>query len=180
MVVTDDENLYKKALYYKNLCFPLDAPRDYIHKNIGFNYRLSNLHAAIGFAQVEKADQYRSMRIRNAELYRKYLNGVRGITLQETKKNVVHVHWMNGILVDPVAYGHSREELIQHLKSNNIDSRMFFVGMHKQPSLLDYGCNGSGEYPVTENLGRNGIYLPSASSLKEEDIRYICQVIRDF
>ena len=180
MVVTNDENLYKKALYYKNLCFPFDTPRDYIHKDIGFNYRMSNLHAALGFAQVEKADQYRSMRIRNAELYRKYLHGVKGVTLQETKKNVVHVHWMNGILIDPVKYGHSREELVQHLKINNIDSRTFFVGMHKQPSLLLYGCDGTGDYPVTEQLGMDGFYLPSASNLKEEDIRYICEIIRKF
>ena len=64
MVVTDDEKLYKKALYHKNLCFSLDAPRDYMHNDIGFNYRMSNLHAALGLAQVEKADEYRSMRIR--------------------------------------------------------------------------------------------------------------------
>jgi perosamine synthetase len=180
MVVTDDEALYKKALYYKNLCFPLDAPRDYVHNDIGFNYRISNLHAAIGLAQVEMADQYRSMRIRNAELYRKYLRSVDGITFQKTRKKVIHVHWMNGILVDSEQYGHSRDDLVIHLKSNNIDTRMFFIGMHKQPSLLNYGCDGSGSFPVTERLGNDGFYLPSASSLKEEDIRYICDTIQNY
>jgi perosamine synthetase len=126
------------------------------------------------------ADQYRSMRIRNAELYRKYLRSVDGITFQKTRKKVIHVHWMNGILVDSEQYGHSRDDLVIHLKSNNIDTRMFFIGMHKQPSLLNYGCDGSGSFPVTERLGNDGFYLPSASSLKEEDIRYICDTIQNY
>jgi perosamine synthetase len=68
MVVTDSERLYKKALYHKNLCFDPNAPRNYIHNDIGFNYRMSNLHAAIGLAQTEKADEYKEMRIRNGKL----------------------------------------------------------------------------------------------------------------
>ena len=180
MVVTDNESLYKKALYYKNLCFALDAPRDYVHNDIGFNYRMSNIHAAIGLAQVEKADQYRAMRIRNAERYQKCLQGVPGITLQKTKQNVVPVHWMNGVLVDAARYGHTREELIFHLKENNIDSRLFFIGMHHQRSLLRYGCDGSGQYPVSDYLGAKGFYLPSGSGLTEEQIGEICTVIKEF
>ena len=180
MVVTDDESLHKKALYYKNLCFALDAPREYVHNNIGFNYRMSNIHAAIGLAQVERADQYRAMRIRNSELYQKYLRGVPGIKFQKTKKDVIHVHWMNGILVDPARYGHNREELVLHLKENNIDSRLFFIGMHRQRSLLRYGCDSSGQYPVSDYLGANGFYLPSGSGLTEEQIMRICRVIKKF
>ena len=180
MIVTNDEKLYKKSLYHKNLCFPLDAPRDYTHMDIGFNYRMSNLHAAIGVAQVEKADIYKEMRIRNAELYKKYLTNIPGIMLQETQNNVLHVHWMNGIVVDPLQYGHSREELIHHLRLNNIDSRLFFIGMHRQPSLQKFRCNCKGEYPVSDNLGRNGLYLPSASNLREEQIRFICNTIESF
>ena len=180
MVVTNDEGLYKKALYYKNLCFPLDAPRNYTHNDIGFNYRMSNLHAAIGLAQVEKADTYRAMRIHNAERYKKYLNNIPGITLQATQKDVLHIHWMNGILVDPSKYGKTREDLMLHLKENNIDTRLFFNGMHEQPSLLKFGCSGTGEFPVTENLRSNGLYLPSASNLKEEQIRFICKIIQNF
>ena len=180
MVVTNDEQLYKKALYHKNLCFPLDAPREYMHQDIGFNYRMSNLHAAIGLAQVEKADIYRVMRIHNGELYRKYLQDIPGITLQKTQEDVIHVHWMNGVLVNPLKYRHTREELMLHLKENTIDTRLFFTGMHKQPSLLKYGCSGKGKYPVTENLGNHGFYLPSASNLKEEQIKFICNTIENF
>jgi len=178
MVVTNSETLYKRALYFKNMCFDSDAPRNYTHNDIGFNYRMSNLHAAIGLAQTEKADEYKQMRIRNGKLYRKYLKDIKGIILQEDQPGAENVFWMNGILLDPEKYGKTRDELIDLLKENGIDTRLFFVGMHRQPSLLKFGCDGTGDYPVTDNLAENGLYLPSASNLKEDEIKYICDVIR--
>ena len=177
MVVTDSERLYKKALYHKNLCFDPDAPRNYIHNDIGFNYRMSNIHAAIGLAQTEKADEYKEMRIRNGKLYRKYLKDIKGIALQQDQAGAENVFWMNGILLDPEKYGKTRDELIDLLKENGIDTRLFFVGMHRQPSLLKFGCNGTGKYPITDNLAQNGFYLPSASNLKEDEIRLICETV---
>ena len=85
---------------------------------------------------------------------------------------------MNGILLDPKKYGRTRGELINILKENEIDTRLFFVGMHRQPSLLRFGCNGISDYPVTDKLAQNGFYLPSASNLKESEIKYICDVIK--
>lgn len=180
MVVTDSERLYKRALYHKNLCFDLNAPRNYIHNDIGFNYRMSNLHAAIGLAQTEKAAEYKEMRIRNGKRYRKYLIDVEGIILQDDSQGAENVFWMNSILIDPEKYGGTRDELIYRLKENGIDTRRFFVGMHRQPSLLKYGCDCSGHYPITDNLAKNGLYLPSAGNLKESKIRYICDVIKEF
>ena len=180
MVVTDDENLYKKALYYKNLCFDLDASRNYTHNDIGFNYRMSNIHAAIGLAQTEKADEYKKMRMRNGKLYRKYLKDIKGIILQEDQTSAENVFWMNAILLSPVLYGRTRDQLIGHLKEKGVDTRLFFVGMHRQPSLLKFGCDCSGYYPITDNLAKNGLYLPSASNLNEDKIRYICDVIKEF
>jgi perosamine synthetase len=180
MVVTDDEDLYRKCLYYRNVCFPPDEPRNYRHDDIGFNYRLSNLHAAIGLAQVEKADDYCRMRIHNHGLYRKHLDGIGGVTLQATRDTVLHVPWMNGMVVDPDAYGRTRDELMEQLARNNIETRLFFLGMHRQPALLKYGCDGSGNYPVSDGLADNGMYLPSASGLREEQIRHICRIIREF
>lgn len=180
MVVTDNEEYYKKCKYFKNMCFPVDAPRVYLHDDIGFNYRMSNLHAAIGLAQVEKADEYRDMRIKNAKLYMKYLSEVPGILFQKDEENSLNVHWMNTIVIDPAVYGHNKDELIAHLKENNIDTRLLFQSMSKQKSLKDFGCDCSGSYPVTDWLSDNGFYLPSASSLTEDQIKYICNVIKDF
>lgn len=180
MVLTNDESLYDMARYFKNVCFPLNGPRNYIHEDIGYNYRMSNLVAAIGLAQTEKADFYKACRQRNNALYRKYLSGVEGIRFQTVLPQAESVSWMNTIVIDPKVYGHTKDELIAHLKENGIDTRMLFNGMHRQPSLLKFGCDCSGEYPVSDWLTKNGFYLPSASSLTEEQIERICKTIVDF
>ncbi|MHA1381690.1 MAG: DegT/DnrJ/EryC1/StrS family aminotransferase [Candidatus Helarchaeota archaeon] len=178
MVVTDNDELAEKCRYYKNLCFPLKGDRSYIHNDIGFNYRMSNIHAAIGLAQIELADQYVQMRRYNNSLYKKYLKNVPGIKLQPEKEWAKNVYWMNGIVVNYQEYGMNRDELMIKLREKGIDSRLFFTGMHRQPSLKKYGCNFSGEYPVSDWLTKNGLYLPSGSGLKEENIKYIWDTIR--
>jgi len=180
MVITDNEELYKKAKYHKNLCYPLDGPRNYMHEDIGFNYRMSNLHAAIGLAQTEKADYYRDLRIKNGQLYRELLGKVPGIVLQKDQDNGKNVFWMNGIAVQPEIYGHKRNELMEYLAANGVETRLFFQGMHRQPSLKKYGCNCLGDYPVSNFLADNGFYLPSGSGLSDVDIDRICNLIRDF
>lgn len=180
MVVTNDKDLYDKCRYFKNMCFPLDGPRIYVHNDIGFNYRMSNIHAAIGLAQVEKANEYRNMRIMNNRLYREFLKDVDGIIFQTEEKDVINVCWMNAILLDPEKYGRTKEELVEHLKENCVETRLLFTSMHRQKSLIDFGCDVSGEYPVTDNLTQNGLYLPSASSLETEQIEYICKLIKEF
>lgn len=180
MVVTDDEELYNKARYFKNLCFPLSGNRNYTHDDIGFNYRMSNLVAAIGLAQVEKADEYRALRIKNNRLYRKLLADVPGIIFQEENQNLLNVCWMNSILINSAAYGRSRDELMAFLKENQIETRLLFNGMHHQKALLKYGCDCTGEFPVCNWLSANGFYLPSASCLTDKDVEIVCSYIKDF
>jgi perosamine synthetase len=179
MVVTDDQKLYDKVRYFKNVCFKLNGLRDYIHEDIGFNYRMSNLHAAIGLAQVEKAEDYKRARIGHGKLYRALLAEVPGVYFQKEfpEREYRNVYWMNGFYINPSEYGSTRDQLIFRLQENGIDYRTFFVGMHRQPALLKYGCDCSGEYPVTDNLTRNGLYVPSGSNLTEVQIQRICSVI---
>jgi perosamine synthetase len=177
MVITNNDELADKCRYFKNLCFPLKGERSYMHRDIGFNYRMSNLLAAIGLAQVEKADEYRAMRINNARLYHEYLSDVPGITLQPEMPDYLNVYWMNGVLVEPKVYGRTRDELVEYLRIHGIDTRNFFIGMHRQPALKKFGYEISEEYPVSDNLAENGFYLPSASHLKTEQIRFICEQI---
>ena len=179
MVLTNDDALARQLRYYKNLCFSLDGPRNYLHEDIGFNYRISNIHAAIGLAQVEKADEYRAMRIKNAKLYEKYLEGIPGVVFQRSNDLVLNVHWMNSIVISD-EYGKTRDELIKYLADNKVDSRTFFLGMNKQPSLKKYGCDVSGDFEVTDWLSDNGFYLPSSSHLTEDQIKAICKLIKDF
>jgi perosamine synthetase len=180
MVVTNNKEMYDRARYFKNVCFPLDGPRNYQHEDIGYNYRMSNVVAAIGLAQVERADDYREMRIRNHALYKKYLSDIPGITFQsEPSDDCVDVCWMNTIVINPKEYGHTKDALISHLKENDIDTRLLFTGMHKQKAMKEYGCDCSGEYPVCEWLTKNGFYLPSGSGLSESNIKKISDIIRN-
>ena len=181
MVLTDNKAFFDRARYFKNVCFPLDGPRNYRHDDIGYNYRMSNVVAAIGLAQVEKADEYRAMRIRNHQLYRKFLSDVPGIRFQAPPApDCVDVCWMNTIVVDPAVYGHGKDDLIAHLKEQGIDTRLLFTGMHRQKAMRDFGCDCSGDYPVCDWLTENGFYLPSGSNLQEAQIERICDVIRKF
>lgn len=177
MVVTNDQEIYNKSKYFKNLCFPLNRERNYLHNDIGYNYRMSNLHAAIGLAQVEKADYYRQLRIRNNKLYKKYLSGCDGIIFPKDQPDSLNVHWMNAIVIDNNSFGSSRDELMLFLSENKIETRLLFNGMNNQQSLKKYGCDTTGNYKITEWLSSSGLYLPSGSGLKEEEIKRICDTI---
>lgn len=177
MVLTNDHNLFERVSYFKNMCFPLKGTRNYLHDEIGFNYRMSNLHAAIGTAQMEKADEYRSLRIKNHMLYRERLEEVKGIVFQTNQLGCLNVHWMNAILIEPQRFGNDRDRVMEHLRSRGIDSRFLFAGMHRQKSLRDYGCDVSGDYPVTNRLSEWGLYLPSGSGLRVKNIHYVCDVL---
>jgi perosamine synthetase len=141
---------------------------------------MSNLIAAIGLAQVEKADEYRAMRMANNRLYRELLNNVPGIIFQPETEGYLNVAWMNAAVIDAEKYGKTKDELTVYLKENGIDTRLLFNGMHNQKSLKDYGCDVSGSYPVSDWLTANGFYLPSASNLGKEKIEYICRKIKEF
>jgi perosamine synthetase len=180
MVVTDDDKLAAACRYHKNLCFPPNAPRTYLHGHIGFNYRMSNLHAAIGLAQTEKADYYTALRIRHGLLYRELLDTIPGISLQEDQAQGLNVFWMNGLLVRPEEYGRTRDELVARLAEEGVETRLFFNGMHRQPALRQFGCDCSGDYPTSDFLADNGLYLPSGGGLAETDIRHVCELIYDF
>lgn len=178
MVVTDSDELAERARYFKNVCFGLKGERDYLHHDIGFNYRMSNLHAAIGLAQTEKAEQYREMRVKNGLLYRELLSDVEGISLQKDIPETENVFWMNGVLLDPERFGCSRSEVMHCLRKEGIDSRVFFNGMHRQPALEQFFARNSGTFPVTDLLAENGFYLPSASLLTDEQVECICSTLK--
>lgn len=85
---------------------------------------------------------------------------------------------MNGVVIDKEKFGKSRDELMAMLKEKGIDTRYFFQGMHLQPSLSKYGCDCNGNYVVSDWLAQNGMYLPSGSNLKKDQIEFIGNVIR--
>ena len=174
MVVTDDGELAQKLRYFKNLCFPLTGPRRYVHEHIGFNYRMPNTVAAIGLAQLERVDDYVSMRRENARRYNDRLRGVRGITVPAERAYAYNSFWMYAILIED-DFGRSRDEVMLGLEARGIDTRSFFVPLHRQTSLSEYGADVSGSYPNSEHASARGLYLPSSSGLTEAQIERVCR-----
>jgi len=169
MVVARDERFAERLRYYKNLCFPTQGPRRYLHEDIGFNYRMPNVLAAIGLAQLERVDFYLECRRKNAARYDERLRGQRGITTPPNLPYTLNSYWMYGILIED-DFGLSRDEVMAGLLAAGIDTRSFFVSMHRQPALAKYGCDVGGEYPVADALAKKGLYLPSGSGLSEPDL----------
>lgn len=178
MVVTNNKKIYDQSRYYKNLCFSLDGPRDYLHHELGFNYRMTNVAAAIGLAQLEKANELVERRRKNADRYIKRLKDVPGLSLPVERGYAKNVYWMFGVVVEKKMFGVSRDELAERLKEGGIDTRVFFQPMHKQPVLKKYRVKSKGSFPVSEYLAKNGLYLPSGSGLKLRQINRVCQEIK--
>jgi len=175
MITTNDEELAKLAWNLRDHAF--SSERHFWHKFVGFNYRMTNLQAAVGLAQTEKLDDYVAMRRRNAMQYTAKLKDVSGITTPPEATWAKNVFWMYGILVDEQVYGMNRDQLRKVLADNGIETRSFFIPMHCQPI---YWQSFKGQrYPVAEDLCRRGFYLPSASSLAASEIDYITTTIRE-
>ena len=175
MVVTDDARLAQKCQSLKNLAFLKE--RRFFHKEIGFNYRMTNIQAAIGLAQLEQIDGMIARRRKNAHLYNQLLSQIPGLSLPVECPDVQNVYWMYGVVVKP-SFGMHRDELMQKLLDKGIETRTFFIPMHNQPVLKKAGCADGKKYPVAERLGRQGFYLPSGSGLKSQEIEYIVQCLK--
>ncbi len=173
MLVTGNKRLKEKAEYLRDLAFSKE--RHFWHKELGFNYRMSNLQAAVGFAQLEKIKYLISIKRKNASFYNKLLGGIAGIILPPEEKYAKNVFWMYAVLVNK-DFGISRDELRVKLAKKGIETRIFFIPMHLQP-IYSKICRDS--YPVAEGLCRQGLYLPSGFSLKRNQIKFIADSIRE-
>jgi perosamine synthetase len=174
MITTDNRELAKLCWNLRDHAF--SSERHFWHKFVGFNYRMTNLQAAVGLAQVEQLETFAAARRRNAAEYTCRLQGIPGITTPPQAEWAKNVYWMYGILVDRAQYGMSRDELRRALADHGVETRTFFIPMHCQPV---YWQQFKGQrYPVAEQLCRDGFYLPSATSLTLDEIEYVTGVIR--
>ncbi|HEV3456838.1 MAG TPA: DegT/DnrJ/EryC1/StrS family aminotransferase [Thermoanaerobaculia bacterium] len=165
MVTTDHERLAATARRLRDHAF--SPERHFWHGYLGFNYRMSNLQAAVGLAQTERLPQLVAARRRNAARYGERLAGVRGLTLPGERPEVESVFWMYALLVED-GFGCSRDELRRQLARLGIETRTFFIPIHLQPI---YCRRHRGErYPVAEELCRKGLYLPSGPTLTPAEI----------
>lgn len=171
MCLTDDERLAEKIGQLKD--HGMSKERRYYHPQLGYNYRLTNIQAAIGLAQLEKIEKTIETKRKNAKLYNSLLKDVKGITLPIEEPWAKNVYWMYSILVEK-NYKLKRDELMTKLKNEGIDTRPFFIPLHKMP-YLDKGL----KLPVAENLSEKGMNLPSSTKLTKEQIMLIAENIQN-
>lgn len=176
MLVTDDEKLGERAKYLSTQTKTVFPNGGFYHEEIGYNFRMPNLLAAMGCAQLENIDEYSNIKRNNANLYNKFLSDIKGITLPVERESVKNIYWLYSILVEE-NYPISRDELILKLKENDVQSRPFFMPVHKMPPYKE--CR-TGEMNVTNDITKKGINLPSSVGLSEGEIRKVCDVIKGF
>lgn len=170
MVLTNSDYLHARIFKIKGQ--GLAKYREYWHDTLGFNYRMTNIQAAIGLAQFEQIDNFINKKRQIADWYKKYLKDLPVIVHDEVG-HVKHTYWMNSILTETPDM---RQELRDYMKEQGIETRPTFYPIHTMPIY-------SGKYekhPVAEDIALRGINLPSYPALEEEDVKNICEVIRGF
>lgn len=176
MVVTNDRQIADRCRRLRNMAF-IETKR-FWHQEVGFNYRMTNLQAAMGVAQFERIEELIDRRRRNAALYSALLSDVEGLTLPVERPNTKNVYWMYGILAGK-NFGVSRNDLMKRLKGRGIETRTFFIPLHNQPFLKKNRSVFKRGFPVAEDIAHRGLYLPSGSGLTKKDIQYVCGCIKE-
>ena len=152
--------------------------RRFVHAELGFNFRLTNLQAALGLAQIDRMDEIVARKRRIGQAYTERLSEMPGIELQVQQPWARSVYWMFGLVVREDT-GLDAGELARRLKARGIDTRPFFLGMHEQPVFRDRGLFEGEIYPVAERLARQGLYLPSGLALEVGQIDRVCTAVRE-
>ena len=176
MILTDDAALAERCRGLRNLCFR--AKKRFVHEELGWNFRMTNLQAAVGVAQLERLDDFVARKRRMGKLYSELLAEIRGVQLPLAASEYAdNIYWVYGILLEEAARLDA-EECTRRLRELAIETRPFFWPMHEQPVFRRMGLFAGESYPVAERLGRRGFYLPSGLGLTEEQIRRVAECVR--
>ncbi|MDP9117043.1 MAG: DegT/DnrJ/EryC1/StrS family aminotransferase [Actinomycetota bacterium] len=174
MVVCDDDQLAARIRQLRGQ--GQDPERRYWFPILGFNYRLTNVAAAIGLAQIERIDWHLERRREIARWYREELEGVPGLTISPELPWARSAFWLTSALLDPERFG-ERDAVMAALASDGIDTRPFFYPLHTLPMYRDLrpGCR----FPVAERLAECGLHLPSGATLTHSDVAYVAGRLRE-
>jgi perosamine synthetase len=175
MLVTNDKKLGERAKFLSTQTKVVEENKAFYHPEIGYNYRMPNLLAAFGTAQLENIEEYIKVKRENAKLYNELLKDVKGLSLNTQKGWAKNCYWLYSVLVEE-DFGITRDELIKRLEQEGIGARPFFMPIHDMPPYKD--CR-HGDLSVTDELYKRGINLPSSVSLKKEEIEKVCRIIRE-
>lgn len=171
MIITNDHNLYDRMALYRS--HGMRRKQYYWHDLAGHNFRLTNLQAAVGVAQIEKIAQIVSERKRVHSQYRDLLSNIPGLTLQHFPPEVDPVIWAIAVKLDPLAFPQGRDAVIAEMMRDGIETRPGFVA----PRFMDhiYTCP---ELPISEELSKNVLSLPTYPTLQNDQICFICDQLK--
>lgn len=176
MILTDDAALAQRCRSLRNLCFKPE--QRFVHDELGWNFRMTNLQAALGVAQLERLDEFVQIKRRMGARYTQLLAGVRGIQLPQVETAYAqNIYWVYALVLDDDVPFDAKEAM-QRLNKLGVGTRPFFWPMHEQPVLRAMGLFANDRHPVAERIARRGFYIPSGMALTEEQMQLCAEAVR--
>ncbi len=171
MIVTDDDELAAKCRSLRNLCF--QSGKRFVHEELGWNFRMTNLQAALGLAQLERLDEFVLRKRRMGRRYDELLQDIAELELMPgSREYAENIYWVYGVILkDTVPF--DAEEAINRLAARGVGARPFFWPMHEQPVFRKMGLFRDERYPVCERMARRGFYLPSGLALTDSQMEEV-------
>ncbi len=175
MIVTDNNELANSLKSLRNLCFKPE--KRFVHDELGWNFRMTNIQAGLGLAQLERLDEFVLIKRAMGQLYNSLLSGIADIQLPlQGTEYANNIYWVYGIVINKNK-GMNADEAIKMLHKKGIGCRPFFYPMHMQPVLKNLGYFKNESYPVAENLSSQGFYIPSGLGLKKDQIKRVSEAV---
>lgn len=175
MVLTNNEGLYKRSQDIRNLFF---GSKRYVHDELAYNFRMTNIQAAIGCAQMERLTETVNKKRHIGEIYNGLLKDADGVQLPLVKTDYAeNIYWVYGLLLDNTV-NVDADVFRELLRAEGVGSRGFFWGMHEQPVFKRMGIFADEYYPVSERLARRGLYIPSGLTLDDAQQEYVAEKLK--
>ena len=178
IILTDSKKIFKNCKSLKNLGFSSSYYDRFIHENIGWNYRMTNLQAAIGYGQLKRIKNIIKRKQFIGNKYFKELKNFKNISLQLNKtKYAKNIYWVFGIVLKN-KFKNKRNKIMKQLLKFGIETRPFFFPLHRQKILKNYNFNKTGKFSNTELISKNGFYIPSGLGIKNSEINYVIKILK--
>lgn len=176
MIMTSDEALAKKCNYLKNLCFTTE--NRFVHEDLGWNFRMSNLQAAVGVAQFEKLEEHIKIKKQMGKMYQELLKDI-PVQLPLAKTEYAeNNYWVFGIVLNEDVKFNAKDAM-KKLAQNGVGTRPFFYPLHKQPIFNKMGFADNISRPVSEFLYEKGFYIPSGLNLSYDKIELVSKKLKE-
>ena len=168
MLVTDDEKLAERCQSLRNLCF--QATKRFVHEELGWNFRMASLQAALGLAQLERLEEFVARKRRMGARYNELLSDLPALELPLVQTPYAkNTYWVYGVVLDD-ALSFDADEAMRRLGALGVGTRPFFWPMHEQPVFRRMGYFQDVTLPVAERIARRGFYIPSGLALTDDQI----------